>query len=261
MAGSRADGCYHQPVGRLRLTVVDALTGRATPARVSITAADGRSFAPDNAWRHADDGFDRKQRGFKYGYFHSRGSSVVSAPAGELEVEVSRGPEYRVVRRTVTLRPDSTTPLRIALTRLADLVSTGWFSADLHVHMNYGGAYRNTPARLALQARAEDLHLVENLIVNKEGRVPDGRLLYRPPRSGVYRLDAHRPRPGVPHQRVGPHWTVGADQPPHSAGLRRLREHCRSQSRSHQRRRVRPGSRAEGPHRLRPSFRRRSRSR
>ena len=39
--------------------------------------------------------------------------------------------------------------------------------------MNYGGAYRNTPARLAAQARAEDLHVVENLIVNKEGRIPD----------------------------------------------------------------------------------------
>jgi hypothetical protein len=39
--------------------------------------------------------------------------------------------------------------------------------------MNYGGAYRNDPARLAFQAKAEDLHVVENLIVNKEGRVPD----------------------------------------------------------------------------------------
>jgi TolB protein len=41
------------------------------------------------------------------------------------------------------------------------------------VHMNYGGTYHNTPARLAAQARAEDLHVVENLIVNKEGRFPD----------------------------------------------------------------------------------------
>ena len=39
--------------------------------------------------------------------------------------------------------------------------------------MNYGGAYRATPRRLAFQARAEDLDLVENLIVNKEGRIPD----------------------------------------------------------------------------------------
>jgi hypothetical protein len=39
--------------------------------------------------------------------------------------------------------------------------------------MNYGGAYRNTPRHLAFQARAEDLHVVENLIVNKEQRIPD----------------------------------------------------------------------------------------
>src|SRR6185369_9336896 len=46
-------------------------------------------------------------------------------------------------------------------------------SADLHVHMNYGGHYRATPATLANQARAEDLDVVYNLIVNKEERVPD----------------------------------------------------------------------------------------
>jgi hypothetical protein len=49
----------------------------------------------------------------------------------------------------------------------------GWTSGDLHTHMNYGGHYRATPATLALQARAEGLSVVENLIVNKEDRVPD----------------------------------------------------------------------------------------
>jgi len=39
--------------------------------------------------------------------------------------------------------------------------------------MNYGGTYRNTPAHLKFQAQAEDLHVVENLIVNKEQRIPD----------------------------------------------------------------------------------------
>jgi hypothetical protein len=57
--------------------------------------------------------------------------------------------------------------------RLVDLPAQGWYSGDLHVHMNYGGTYHNTPRRLAAQARAEDLHVVENLIVNKEGRIPD----------------------------------------------------------------------------------------
>ena len=35
------------------------------------------------------------------------------------------------------------------------------------------GTYRNTPENLARQARAEDLDVVYNLIVNKEERVPD----------------------------------------------------------------------------------------
>jgi TolB protein len=61
----------------------------------------------------------------------------------------------------------------VALQRLVDLPRAGWYSGDLHVHMNYGGAYRNSPLRLRRQAEAEDLHVVENLIVNKEGRIPD----------------------------------------------------------------------------------------
>jgi hypothetical protein len=48
-----------------------------------------------------------------------------------------------------------------------------WRSADLHIHMNYGGHYRNRPEYLAQQARAEDLDVVYNTIVNKEERVPD----------------------------------------------------------------------------------------
>jgi hypothetical protein len=163
---------YREPVGRLRLTVVDG-AGRPMAARVSVSGADGRSFAPEDVWQHADDAFDRKQRAVEYGYFHTRGSASITAPAGEVEVEVSRGPEHRVFRRTVTLAADSTRTVRVVLDRIANLPGTGWYSADLHVHMNYGGSYRNTPAHLAEQALAEDVHLIENLIVNKEGRIPD----------------------------------------------------------------------------------------
>ena len=48
-----------------------------------------------------------------------------------------------------------------------------WVSGDVHVHMNYGGAYRNTPAHLVTQAAAENLQIVEDLVVNKEQRIPD----------------------------------------------------------------------------------------
>jgi TolB protein len=164
---------YREPVGRVRLVVMAPGSSRPTPARVSVVGPDGRNFAPDEGWRHADDAFDRQERRFEYGYFHTAGSSTLTVPAGRVLLEVSRGPEYRVARRSVHVAPGSTVVVRVRLERLVDLPAAGWYSGDLHVHMNYGGAYRNTPRRLAGQARAEDLHVVENLIVNKEGRIPD----------------------------------------------------------------------------------------
>jgi hypothetical protein len=88
------------------------------------------------------------------------------------------------VHREITLAAGKADSVRIALARLANLPALGWWSGDLHVHMNYGGTYRNTPAHLVLQARAEDLHLVENLIVNKEQRIPD-LAYFRPGRDAA----------------------------------------------------------------------------
>jgi hypothetical protein len=161
-----------EPIGTLRIDVVSR-SGERLAARISVTGADGRGFAPDDAWRHADEAFDRSERGFEYSYFHSSGSAELTVPAGRVQVEVWRGPEYRTSRLEVTIPADGRVVHRVVLDRLDNLPAKGWWSGDLHVHMNYGGAYRNTPPHLAFQARAEDLHVVEDLIVNKEQRIPD----------------------------------------------------------------------------------------
>ena len=163
---------YKGATGSLHLNIVDE-NGRQVSARVSVTTSEGRGYAPDDAWRHADEAFDRSERQFEYSYFHSAGSSIVTVPAGQVHIEVWRGPEYDVRRSDVTVTAGEHIVRRIVLSRLVNLPAQGWWSGDVHVHMNYGGAYRNTPAHLAFQARAEDLHVVENLIVNKEQRIPD----------------------------------------------------------------------------------------
>ena len=94
---------YREPVGRLRITVLDGATGKAIPARISVTLPDGRSAGPDDAWRHSDDGFDRKERKFEVGYFHTAGSSTLTVPAGSISLVVTHGLDYRVVSRE---RPD-----------------------------------------------------------------------------------------------------------------------------------------------------------
>ncbi len=164
---------YLGPTGRLKLTVVDRATSRAVPARISVIGPDGRSFAPDDAWRHSDDAFDRAERRFESSYFHTPGVSEVTVPAGEVTLEATRGLEYGRFIRKVTVPAGAVATVRVPLERIADLPSRGYYGGDLHVHMNYAGTYRNTPEHLALQAAAEDLAVIENLVVNKEQRVPD----------------------------------------------------------------------------------------
>jgi hypothetical protein len=163
---------YKGAVGTLRVDIVDR-AGHPMPARISVTTSEGRGYAPDTAWRQADEAFDRSERQFEYPYFHSGGTADLTVPAGTVHIEVWRGPEYRVVRADVNVPAGRRVTERVTLQRFADLAARGWWSGDVHVHMNYGGAYRNTPPHLAFQARAEDLHVVENLIVNKEQRIPD----------------------------------------------------------------------------------------
>jgi len=171
---------FAEPVGRIVINVVDSATRQTTPARISVAgtstgsgAVAGRFFAPDDAWRHADEARVRGEQPFEYGYFHTSGTDTVTVPAGRTIVEVWHGPEYQTTRRELTVAAGETRTVRISLSRLSNLPRMGWWGGDLHVHMNYGGAYRNTPSHLALEARAEGLHVVENLIVNKEQRIPD----------------------------------------------------------------------------------------
>ncbi len=161
------------PQAHLLLDIVDE-HGARTPARVAILAGDGRSYAPGAAWMHADDGFDRTLQSSETHYFHCSSPCALDVPAGPVQVWVQHGFAYAPWRRSVELAASRATPLRVVLEPQRLPAAFGdWISADLHIHMNYGGHYRNTPAHLVLQARAEDLDLAYDLVVNKEERVPD----------------------------------------------------------------------------------------
>lgn len=165
---------YLQSMGRLALKVVDAF-GKPIPARVFVTAADGRAYAPDNAWIYADDSFTRSERPFEAHYFDTTGESEITVPAGQLQVDVMRGFENHFEQRKVNVKAGETAQLNVKIVGFPIELTTltDWVSGDVHVHMNYAGTYRNTPQHLIEQASAEDLAIVGNLIVNKEQRIPD----------------------------------------------------------------------------------------
>jgi TolB protein len=162
-----------RPSGTLHLMVRDE-HGGITPARVSVTDASGRFYAPAHAWAQSAV-FDRNERPFEARYFHTTGDDLIDVPAGAVRVDVMKGFERRQERRTIEVTTGGTALVEVVLAANPWLDGTDrrWVSADAHVHMNYGGNYRNTPAHLVMQAEAEDLGIAMNLIVNKEQRFPD----------------------------------------------------------------------------------------
>jgi TolB protein len=168
---------YLRPRNILHLHVFDPAQA-PTAARVSITDGSGKFYAPDAAWISADDGFDRRERSFEAHYFHTNESADITVPVGKITVEITKGLAILPYKQVVVVGAEQPATLNAGLKYLPrnSNENTGkniWASGDLHVHMNYSGAYRNDPSHLVLQANAEGLDFVNDLVVNKEQRFPD----------------------------------------------------------------------------------------
>jgi TolB protein len=180
----------------INITVVDE-NGREILSRISVMDAAGKFCAPREALIYADDGFDRTERRFEAHYFYSlEGNRLrfdageagkaprfapphatgVEVPEGVVTVDIMRGFDHRVFHRTFDTREEKSGNLAVKLDPLGDWhtpTAGKWVGGDLHVHMNYGGAYLNDTDGLRALAASEGLDIVNNLIVNKEQRIPD----------------------------------------------------------------------------------------
>ena len=153
-------------------------SGRRISARVAVLASDGRWHAPFDAWMHADELYDRSQFPSEVHYFHCPAEKFacdVRVPPGATTIHVQSGFGKKHVTIERAFQAGGTLnelPVRLPDNDLPPEFGR-FLSADLHVHMNYGGHYRNTPGTLLAQQDAEDLDVVYNLLVNKEERIPD----------------------------------------------------------------------------------------
>ncbi len=152
-------------------------SGKELPARVSVVGEDGRFYAPENSRIFADDGFDRSQYPFEAHYFYyQKGFESLEMPIEHYEVDVLPGFDRPVT--TKKIYQSGAGRNNFIVFQFDDKWKIGdenelWISGDLHVHMNYGGTYRYDSPELLLQATAEDLTIVNNLVVNKEQRFQD----------------------------------------------------------------------------------------
>jgi hypothetical protein len=133
----------------LAVTVVDE-DGRPLPAKVSVVGRYGKENAGKEArrflfdtrvgehWRHVDltpdDPNDPETLRYleTHGFTGIEGRVSLTVPPGDWEVWVSRGPEYTVERRRITVGAGK--PAQVAAQLRQVLDTKGWIACDFHVH-------------------------------------------------------------------------------------------------------------------------------
>ena len=169
---------HKAPVGKLEVTVRDAKTDTETSARIYLTGADGKAYAPLGA-------FHRILSLTSEHYFTSPGRFTIEMPVGKTTVEAMKGFEYLPQKKVVEITQGATKHVELKLERMANEAEQGWYSGDNHLHMNYGGIFEATPESLSLEASGEDLSIANDLIANHNTRIIDLQYFHGPVLSPV----------------------------------------------------------------------------
>jgi len=133
-----------RPAVKTRLKIRD-FDGQPTVAKLVFKDAAGKVYPPQ-AKRLAPDFYFQEQ------IYRADGEAVL-LPPGTLYLESSRGPEYRIQRRTIDIPETETTEIEIDLQRWIDPASYGYYSGDHHIH-GAGCAHYDSPT---LGVRPEDM--------------------------------------------------------------------------------------------------------
>ena len=171
--------------GTLHLTIRDAATGSAVPARVEVRTADGAYHVAGDALRVGGDcdmsdegagfvdlastlaGFsDRLYNPYSMStQFYSDGTSSLELPAGAATIRVFKGPEYKVAVQKVDVPASGVVEHEVELARWSNRPAQGWYSADDHLHVPRPSPELN-PA-ISKMMQAEDVHVANLLQMGK----------------------------------------------------------------------------------------------
>jgi len=125
-----------EPAVRVALDVIDD-NGQPTTGQFVFKDDHGRIY-PARSRRLAPDLFFHDQ-------IYRHNGEVVLLPPGKFEVTYTRGPEYRILKRTIDVPNSATHRESFRLKRWIDLANLGWYSGDHHVH-SAGCAHYESPA-------------------------------------------------------------------------------------------------------------------
>lgn len=158
---------WNEPTVRVKVRTRVRGGGAPVPARLSAFDRDGHPALPEGGQPRFDG-----QNG--HVFFYSRGVTTLEVPAGSVRVLAARGHGAPAVSATREVRAGRDEVIDIEMQPpLWDAAAEGWYSADLHSHLNYGGPYLLTPEDLVLDMQAEALDLSTPHLANLHTRFID----------------------------------------------------------------------------------------
>jgi len=146
--------------GKLKIT--SRVDGKIDAVRMSITDQNGHPIIPNSGLVHSEG-----QNGIVF--FYSPGEIEVEAPLGNLTISAVHGFSTKKETQKIKLEA-STTETEIVLNSIWNANKEGWYSADTHFHLNYGGTSQLDLKDIQLDLRAEDIDVAFPLVANLGNR-------------------------------------------------------------------------------------------
>jgi hypothetical protein len=191
--------------GTLNLTVKDSETGEPVGARFGLYELEtGWSPMPDESalplWIMSQ---QKRQLNLRSAYDEGKawpgkgawiswtnGNYRAQIPGGRYQLVLYKGPEYYIIDKTITVEPGKTNSITVAMKRWRNLSSEGWYSGDLHLHVDR--FEKKDSQSLAQILKAEDINagvdlqlmydlvFIMHQLYGDEGRHQEGDFLVVP---------------------------------------------------------------------------------
>jgi hypothetical protein len=156
---------WKRPMGVLSVRTVDGRTGAVVPSRIHLTAADGKLYAPPDAFALSSRVGNQ--------VFHTAGAFKTQMPVGTVRITAVKGFEFAPRTAEMQLAAGEVKEVTLALERIADLPARGWYNGSMHTHMTYEGSVRQTPARFMMIGAAEGQDVVTAQVADYGSRMLD----------------------------------------------------------------------------------------
>ncbi|MCJ8330983.1 MAG: CehA/McbA family metallohydrolase [Lentisphaeria bacterium] len=150
---------------RVTIKIVEKGSRKRLAAKLHLHGQEGEYLAPLNRRRKPS---KRVMEHNSPDWIHENdhvaayidGETVVDLPLGTVYVELTKGFEYKPIRKAITIK-ESTKTITLTLERVLDWRGQGWVTADTHVHFL-------NPVAGMLEGAAEGINVV-NLLVMQMG--------------------------------------------------------------------------------------------